>query len=111
MAIILTQPITMPVVSERTADKLWVLSMTVDAQHPEEAVKATFVVAPYCSSTNEVFKNMQKTISVDDVFSACATNATLAQALGAIYLAVENLAKEQRLFGLNPDVEVTPVTP
>jgi hypothetical protein len=107
MAIILTDPITMPIVNERTADKIWISSMTVNAVHPEDPVTATFVVTPYCSDTNEVMKPLSQTFTVDDVFTACASNPTLAQALGAIYAAVETLIKERRMFGLTPDA-VTP---
>lgn len=104
MAIILKTPITMPVVNERTATKVWILNMNIDASHPDEPVSATFTLAPYCEETNEVFKPMVKSITVSNVFETCASNPALAQAIGAIYAAVETLVKENRLFGLEPDV-------
>lgn len=106
MAIYLTNPITIPVVQQRVADKVWISSMTVNAKYPDEPITATFVVTPYSTETNETFKELSQTFTVDDVFLACQTNQVLAQALGAIYAAVDNLIKERGLFGLEPDQPV-----
>jgi hypothetical protein len=109
MPIVLQSPVVIPsiVTPERTADKLWILGMHVFADNPTQPVTCQFDVAPFNSSTGEVFRNGMAQIPVADVLVACANNEKLATALQAIYAAVEELCKERLLFGLTPD----PITP
>ena len=82
--------------------------MNVNANSGNDApTTAYFSVAPYISATGEILRNQMQHINVPDVFRACASNPTLAQAVGAIYLAVEALCKERYLFSMEPD----PITP
>lgn len=104
MAIEITNPIVIPPQTEKVADKVWVCTMNVNANAGNTApTTAYFSVAPFISSTGEILKDKMEHINVNDVFTACMTNPTLAQAVGAIYLAVESLCKEKGLFGMEPD--------
>ena len=104
MAIEITNPIVIPPQAEKVADRVWVCTMNVNANAGNTApTTAYFSVAPFISSTGEILKDKIEHINVNDVFAACMTNPTLAQAVGAIYLAVESLCKEKGLFGMEPD--------
>jgi hypothetical protein len=103
MPIDIPQPIVVPAAAEKVADKVWILTMNVNANDLTKPVKAYFSVAPYVATTGEVLRDKIEHINVDDVMTACATNPTLAQALGAIYQAVHELCKQRNLFGLAPD--------
>ncbi len=101
-------PIVVAPQPEKTADKLWILTMNINANSGNSApTTAYFSVAPYISSTGEILRDQMQHINVPDVFTACYTNPILAQAVGAIYLSVESLCKERYLFGMQPD----PITP
>jgi hypothetical protein len=83
---------------QQHADKLWVLTLNVNANNPTESVKLSISAAPYVSATGEVLREHMQHIVVEDVLTACATNPTLAAALQAIYDAVEVLCEERGLF-------------
>lgn len=103
MAISIPNPIVVAPVAEKVADRLWVLTMNVNANDLTKPVSLYISVAPYVPATNEVLRDQMAHIQIDDLLTTCATNPTLAQALGAIYIAVENLCKERRHFGMEPD--------
>lgn len=110
MPIALETPITVPPVEAKSADLLWILGMHVDASQRGQPIRTTFDVAPYIGSTGEVISEQKQTIVVSDTFAACASNPTLAHALGSIYAAVEVLCKERSLFGLQPDPIIPSIT-
>jgi hypothetical protein len=103
MPLSLPTPLVIPAVPERQADKIWIVSMQVNAADPLKKVTANFAVAPYVSTTGELFKEKIQNIPVDDVLAACATNPTLGAALMGIYNAVEELCKQRGMFGMEPD--------
>ena len=104
MAIDITVPIVVPPQPEKIADKVWVLTMNVNANNSAfDPIKTYFSVAPFVSTTGEILKDKMQHINISDTFTACQSNPTLAMAMGAIYNAVQFLCKENRLFGMEPD--------
>jgi len=104
MAIIIPDPIVVPPQPEKVADKVWILTMNINANNGVTSpVTAYFSVAPYISSTGEILREKMEHINISDVFTACASNQTLAYTVGMIYNSVEALCKERRLFGMEPD--------
>lgn len=103
MPIPLKTPLIVDAIPRREADKLWILTMTVNASDITKPVQANFSVAPFVSATGEILYDQMEQIPVDDVLAACVTNPKMAQALGAIYSAVNELCKERNMFGLVPD--------
>jgi hypothetical protein len=105
MPIDLSTPVVIPAVNipEKSADKVWILNMSVQAEDPTQPVSVTFTVAPFISATGDVLREGQTQIVVNDVMAACASNPTLATALTAIYSAVEELCGQQGLYGLTTE--------
>ena len=103
MAIEITNPIEIPAVEAKVADKVWIIKMEISAASASEPVRAYFNVAPFISSTGEIVTTQKRDIFLDDVFTACEANQKLGMAMGTIYEAVQELCKQQRLFGMEPD--------
>lgn len=103
MAIEITNPLTIPAVEAKVADKIWITKIDISAPSTTEPVRAYFNVAPLVSSTGEIITTQKHDIFVEDVLATCATNETLTEAVNAIYAAIEVLCKQQRLFGMELD--------
>jgi hypothetical protein len=96
--ITLPTPITTPAIAEKTADGVWILHLQIIAPSPTQQIKVLAQVAPFISSTGEVLVNQAKMVRIDDVASLAATNQNIANAMGAIFIAIQEQIVTQNLF-------------
>ena len=88
-------PITLPT---QTADGIWVSSIAIQAPSTIKPVTATIRLTPYNSESGSLFPSLSKTIVINNVYSASASNATLATAMQNIFVAVQDLVTSGSLF-------------
>jgi len=93
-----TTPVTIPAVSAKTADALWISNLTINAPNLTDKVNATAMVVPYNSSTGELLRGQAKMLRLNDLFGMAATNANIANAMQALFLAVQEQIQIQKLF-------------
>ncbi len=92
-----------PIVVEqqtKTYDKIWINTININADDPQKQVTFYASVTPYCDVDHTILRRQIQNINVSDVFYVCQDNPTLANAVGAIYEAVEELCKVNNLFGM-----------
>ena len=96
-----SQIITPPIaaIPSQTFDAVWIQSINIQSSIPGEQVKASIVVAPWNSTTNELYEAGSRMIYMDDVFAECAVNTILAQAMGTIFAAVQDIIIKKNTFG------------
>jgi len=98
MPIELQNQVVIPATAEKVANSIWIKSLFIAAPDSNGKVVAVVAVAPYISATNEVLWDLEKSFTIDDVFTAMQTDASLAQAVGAIYQTVQNQVNTLNLF-------------
>lgn len=99
MPIILNTPISKEPVPQKVADAVWIRDIKIYAPSPTGRVDAYIEVLPMISSTGELFYDDVRMIAVEDVFTECATNPTLAAAVQSIFTAVQDLVTTRNTFG------------
>jgi hypothetical protein len=91
MAITLKTAVTTPALAEKTFESMWILDLAIRA-HSLESASIYINTSPFNSETGEILKSDQ-TPTRCDLFDAVANVPEVAQAYGAIMLAVPALAE------------------
>ena len=60
-------------------------------------IKVQIVVSPYVSSTGQILTDKQRVIVINDLEAETKTNNDVANAIGAIYQAVQSLIIEKNI--------------
>jgi hypothetical protein len=94
MPIPLQTPITVP---QKTADSVWITNLNIVAPAANRPVMANVTVAPFNSTTGDIFRDKAKTIPIADVQAAAQQTPQIAAALQAIYVAVNQLITDLRI--------------
>lgn len=98
-----TAPIVIPAAAQKTADGVWITSLNIVAPDATNPIRVQITVAPFVTATGEILKPLQKTIILADLNAAATTAAqagdnTLADAVTAIYAAVQSIVTTQKTF-------------
>jgi hypothetical protein len=89
------EPIEIPA---KVADGLWVTSFIVTSPSPTQPVRVNITLAPFTSSTGEIFKDRQKTILIEDLFARASEDTVLANAIQTLFAAIQKLNDDAALF-------------
>lgn len=98
MPITPTNTIEIPAKPATTADKVWILSLNVNAPTPEGKSRAAITVVPYSSTTNEPANAFRKTFVIDDLFTEAGQTPEIGAALLAVYAGVDAYIKKNNLL-------------
>lgn len=71
MPILIEQPIVVP---EKTFDKYWICSITINAASPTSEADASVLLLPYNGQTGETFDSGIKPLQIKDIMAKCAAN-------------------------------------
>ena len=98
MPIPLPSPITTDPIPPITYDAIWIRSMIIRAPLPTEPVVVNIEVVPYNSASGSILLDKRQNIVINDLFTACATNQSLAMGIQGVFVAVNDLVTSQGLF-------------
>lgn len=97
MPITPTNPIETPAVEAKTFDQLYLKRFNVMSRTPTES-SAQAVLVPLNSATGETDEANAVRIHLDNIQEIAATVPEVAQAMGALFIAVETFAKNEGLI-------------
>jgi hypothetical protein len=89
----LETPVTIPAATEKSFDSLWISQIVIRTLSPTDQSGGGLVVIEYLPMSSETFETLPQvqTISSDKLMQAVAEVPEVAQAMGAILLAVNPL--------------------
>ena len=90
--------IVIPPVDSQVADGIWVSSININAPSPTQPVVARIRAIPFNSTSSVMFPSLSKNIFLPDVFAEAAQQPAVAEAMGAIFNAIQVLIVSQSLF-------------
>ncbi len=97
MPITPTNLIEKPAIEAKTFDQLFLKRFNIVSRTPLET-SAMAVLVPVNSTTGETDPDGAVRVPMDNVQEVAATNPAVAQAMGALFIAVESYAKERGLI-------------
>lgn len=102
----LDSPVVVPARTEKVFDSLWISQLLIRTLAPTDVSGGGLVVIEYLPMSSETFEtlNQVQSISTDKLMQAAAEVPEVAQAMGAILLAINPL-KEWINTTMNPVVE------
>jgi hypothetical protein len=107
----LDSPVVVPARDEKTFDSLWISQLVIRTLPPTDQTGGGLVVIDYVPMSSQTFEILEQTnvISTDMLMQAVSQVPEVAQAMGAILLAINPL-KEWIQEVQNPTVEETTTT-
>jgi len=97
MPITTENPIVIPAVEQKIADKLWITQLVSLAPTVNQSTRVIIKVMPYNSSTNESFPSLEKTIVIEDLNAAASQTPEIGQAMQGVYNGVDAYIKNNNL--------------
>lgn len=82
----------------QTFNGVWIQSIIVSAPNPSRPITATIRVCPFNSTNGNIAPLLSKTIDVRDITAASVVTPSLGNAMGAIFVAVQDLITSGSLF-------------
>ena len=90
MKIVNETPVIIPPVEEKTFPDLWIYSINIIAPTTTSG-RVQIDLLPYSSDRQEIYPGNHQILSTDDLWSAINEVPEVAQAMGAIFLAIDPL--------------------
>ncbi len=90
MKIINETPVVIPPIEEKTFPDLWIYSINIIAPTIDSG-RVQIELLPYNYDNKEIFPGNHQVISTDDLWAAANEVPEIAQAMGAIFMAIEPL--------------------
>jgi len=97
MPITPTNPIIKPAEPEKQYDKFFIKQFILRSKTPTRSTLSV-IIAPYNSTTGEVYNDITRELYVDDVQDVASKNALVADAMTAIFAALTAYAKNQGII-------------
>jgi len=89
------EPIVVPATQEKTYSKYWMKSLSVYAPSPTEKTSLTAVFIPFDGQGSVLAEGHETILSQDDLFAVAGQDPSVAQAMGAVLIAMKNLCIAQ----------------
>lgn len=90
-----TTEIVIPPTEAKVANKYWITSLAIWSPTVNAPARVECHLLPYNEQTGEAFPTLARSFTIDDIFPVAATDADVAMAMGAIFNAIDKLAKQQ----------------
>jgi len=90
--------IVIPAQEAITADGIWISRLAINAPDPTQPIAIVAQLVPYVSSTAQLLPELGKTLVISDLAAVAQTDQTVANAMNALFLAVQSQIQAQGLY-------------
>ena len=92
------QMIVAPASAEKVADGIWISNIQINSPNPLKPISVQIRVAPFNSTNGEIYPSLAKSINLPNVTDSFSEYPSLATAMGAIIVAVNDLVSGKNLY-------------